>query len=268
MTAEFFGPQGDTGAAPGNVSGEPNLTEEKAPTKWGVGHVIKASDEPGSPIRFRFTERKIDRDGEVIESAGVDLMSFKANPIIFWLHGRGDYDMAGTPMGGGPIPIAHALTGLEDDPDTIKQTKTFVDGDVLFDPAEIDPFAAMIEAKYRRKTLNAVSIGFMPITVSDEAVFPNQRGQTFVTSELLEVSAVPIPALRSALARRDFDDLVHKCAEYDHPLAIGYVDLVQNFMDDNAPEIEIPKVNDDLEYRLRAALVGLDMTIHSITRPR
>ncbi len=239
---------------------------EKVPTKWGIGHVIKASDEPGSPIRFRFTERKVDRDREVIESAGVDLTYFKQNPVIFWLHGRGDYDMSSTPMGGAFIPIGHALTGLGDEPDTIKQTKTFIDGDILFDPLEVDPFAAMIEAKYRRRTLNAVSIGFVPVITSKEPVFSGQTGDTYVTSELLEVSGVPLPSLRSALARRDFDDLVSKCAEYDHPLPISYIDLVQNFMDDNAPEI--PKVNGDLEYRLRAALVGLDMTIHNITRPR
>ncbi len=237
--------------------------EKRIPTKWGVGHVIKASDEPGSPIRFRFTERKVDRDGEVIESAGVDLTFFRENPIILWGHGRGGV----LPVGNAPVPIGHALTGHNGEPDTIKQTKSFIDGDILFDPPEVDEFAAMIEAKYRRGTLNAVSIGFLPIITSEEPVLPKQNGITFVTSEMLEESAVPLPSLRSALARRDFDDLIHKCAEYDHPLATDYIDLVQNFMDDNAVKIETPKDN-DLDYRLRAALVGLDMTIHNITRPR
>ena len=223
--------------------------------RYAPSYVLKANDDGST--KWRLTERRVDRDGEVVESEGGRLDNFKLNPIVLWGHGRGGL----LPMGNSPVPIGKI------NPDSMKQTKKFIDGDVMFDDEGMDPFAAMIGNKVQNGFLNTGSIGFIPITVSDETVFPNQTGQTFVQWELLEFSIVPIPALQTATARREFDDLVSKSIKYDHPLAVDYIDLVQNFMDDNAPEIEAPKVNGDLEYRLRAALVGLDMTIHNITRP-
>ncbi len=250
---QFFGP--DDGQTSETVA------EVKAEKRYAPSHVLKANDD-GS-IKFRLTERRVDRDGEVIESDGGRLENFKLNPIVLWGHGRTGL-MGGIQGSESPVPIGKVS------PDSIKQTKKFIDGNVIFDEEGKDPFAEMIGDKVRNGFLNTGSIGFIPITVSEEAVLPNQNGVTFVQWELLEFSIVPIPALQTATARREFDDLVSKSIEYDHPLAIGYVDLVQNFMDDNAPEIqaEITMPNRDLEYRLRAALVGLDMTVHNITRPR
>lgn len=224
---------------------------------YAPSYVVKANEDGST--RFRLTERRVDRDGEVVESEGGRLDNFKLNPVVLWGHGRTGL-MGGFQGSISPIPIGKI------DPDSIKQTKRYIDGDVIFD--EEDPFAALIGNKVRNGFLNTGSIGFAPITVSEEAVLPNQTGVTFVQWELLEFSIVPIPALQTATARRDFDDLVSKSIEYNHPLATEYIDLVQNFMDDNAVEIETPKKSSDMEFRLRAALLELDLTAYNITRPR
>ena len=229
-------------------------TETEMDKRYAASYVLKGNDDGST--RFRLTERRVDRDGEVIESEGGRLDNFKMNPIVLWGHGRGGL----LPMGSAPVPIGKI------NPESMKQTKRFIDGDVTFDEGGMDPFAAMIGDKVRNGFLNTGSIGFVPITVSDETVLPNQTGVTFVQWELLEFSIVPIPALQTATARREFDDLVSKSAEYDHPLAVDYIDLVQNFMDDN--KIESPKPSNDLDLRLRAALVSLDLTLFNMTRPR
>lgn len=256
----FFGPI-DKGSTPGSSERAPENTETEMDKRYGTSYVLKGNDDGST--KFRLTERRVDRDGEVIESEGGRLDNFKMNPIVLWGHGQ--TGMAGGVQGSiAPVPIGKI------NPDTMKQTKKFIDGEVTFD--ENDSFAAMIGDKVRNGFLNTGSIGFIPITVSDETVLPNQTGVTFVQWELLEFSIVPIPALQTATARREFDDLVSKSAEYDHPLAVDYIDLVQNFMDDNLSAIEskspIVRHNNDLEHRLRAALVSLDLTLFDMTRPR
>ncbi len=231
------------------LMGDEIFDRENAVKQYAPSHVLKANSDGST--KFRLTERRVDRDGEVIEPEGVRLDNFKLNPIVLWGHGRGGL----LPSGASPVPIGKI------NPDTMKQTHRFIDGDVTFDMD--DPFASLIAGKVENGFLNTGSIGFIPITVSDDTVLPNQTGVTFLESELLEFSIVPIPALQTATARREFDDLVSKSIEYDHPLATEYVDIVQNFMD----EPEKPASN-DWENRLRAALVGLDLTVHNISRPR
>lgn len=124
----------------------------------------------------------VDRYGEIIDQESWDLKHYKKNPVILW---------------------AHNLTFGEDRPPIGKAMKVkVVEGnlqfDIQFDMA--DPFAADIFRKYKEGFLNAFSVGFIPHRVErvDDEAQPNLRA-VLKDNELLELSAVPVPANPEAL---------------------------------------------------------------------
>lgn len=119
----------------------------------------------------------VDRQGDVVEQAGWDLTNFKNNPVIPWAH---DYSQP---------PVARAVEiGVQDG---VLQMK------VQFPPEGLYPFADTIWNLYRNQFLFAFSVGFIP---EEPAEGWNWEGNTFAKSELLEVSAVVVPANPQALA--------------------------------------------------------------------
>jgi len=119
----------------------------------------------------------VDRYQEIINQETWQLDNYKSNPVILW---------------------AHNLTFGEDRPPIGKAVRVGVeDGklvfDIQFDMA--DSFAADIFRKYKEKFLNAFSVGFI---AHQEAV--DDSGHTILlNNELLELSAVPVPANPMAL---------------------------------------------------------------------
>jgi HK97 family phage prohead protease len=150
---------------------------------------VKAVPENEGPIEFVCSEESDDRAGDLVHADGWDLAAFKRNPVLPWSH---DYRVA--PIG--------------------RWQKVHVEGKQLLGLATFDrndPFAAQIEAKYRAKFLNAVSVGFRPIEFAEREerkdANPFRRGYEFKRQELLEISAVSVPmhprALRKGLALAD-----------------------------------------------------------------
>lgn len=147
---------------------------------------------PGDPIRFIASTSDVARDNMMIDAAGWQLDNFRRNPVFQWAH-----DYTAPPIG--------------------KVTKIDIDGDklmadVVFD--QDDDFAQKIERKYRKGLLNAVSVGLDILAIEP----PDDGGpMRAVRQELLELSAVPVPADPGALSTlqgrafrayaRDFDRL-------------------------------------------------------------
>ena len=125
------------------------------------------------PIRFVAGTEGMKMDGRDYRMAGMDLARFEANPVVMWCH-----DLTTPPIGRGDASI---------DGDRLLL-------DVEFDLA--DPFAAEIDGKYRRGFLNAVSMTAIP-TDGNGGMGP-RRG-VVEHSELVEVSAVPVPLDPDAL---------------------------------------------------------------------
>lgn len=118
----------------------------------------------------------VDRHGEVIDQAGWDFKNFKKNPVFLWSHNSG--------MGEARPPIG-------------KVKKLWFEGSgkkqrLMFQPQFDleDSFAKDIYRKYRDGFLNAFSVGFIPLEAENN---------TYTKSELLEISAVPIPANPNAI---------------------------------------------------------------------
>ena len=123
---------------------------------------------------FVASEESEDRMGDIIEVDGWDFSEFKKNPV-FMLH----HDHAILPIGNVRI--------LKKDG---KQLLAGVEWDTE------DPLAAFVQGKYQRGFMRAVSVGFRPLEMEH-----SDKGYRFKKQELLELSAVAVPAHPHALAK-------------------------------------------------------------------
>lgn len=145
------------------------------------GSIIKNIDPEKRQIEFVISTACVDRYGDIVEVSGWDLKNYKANPVVLFGHN------SSIP------PIGKAI-------------KTWKDGDALrsiaeFMPQDISAFAHSIFRMYQEKFLRAVSVGFKPLKW--ERIVDEEGNETwsyrFKKQELLEFSAVPIPANPEAL---------------------------------------------------------------------
>lgn len=134
---------------------------------------VKSVDEARGVITFLGTTPAVDRYGDVVMPRGAEMGSYRANPVFLWAH---NYAM---------MPIGKSLGERTSDKG--------VEFDIQFDLE--DPMGAAAYRKYKEGFLNATSIGFIP-----KEMEPLQRGgYKYTRWELLELSAVPVPANPEAL---------------------------------------------------------------------
>ena len=147
-----------------------------------VKHVIDAEE---GRVRFTLTSLTLDRDSDVVMPIGGRLENFIKNPVVLFGH-----DTYTRP------PIGKV------DINTISQSRESLEADILFDLD--DPFAELVFKKVSTGFMNAGSIGFIPITWSEDVIVEGQRGWTFKEWELLEFSIVPVPANPNALIMNSY----------------------------------------------------------------
>jgi hypothetical protein len=145
------------------------------------GSVIKSINQELRQIEFIISNASVDRYGDIITVSGWDLKMYKQNPVVLFGH-------------------------LSSIPPIGKSIKTWKEGDALraiaqFMPADLSPFADSIYRMYLEGYLRAVSVGFRPLKY--EPIMDDNGDYTyaykFIKQELLEFSAVPIPANPEAL---------------------------------------------------------------------
>lgn len=143
--------------------------------------LTKSVDEKKRQITVTMTTDKPDRDGDIVEPSGLDFTHFEKNPVVQWAH-----DLTKPPIG-------KVIK--------IMQKKRTADAVVQFADTE---FAHEVFGLYAEGYLNAWSLGFLPkkgmVNYIDATA-----GLHFIEAEVVELSAVPVPANPDALSKALYD---------------------------------------------------------------
>src|SRR5688572_30383451 len=141
-------------------------------------------------LHMRASDETLDRYQEIIAASGWRLENYRRNPVIQNAHQYGDIIFT----------IGQAL-------------KTWVSGRELLQTWKFasreNPFAKIARDLYRGGYLRAASVGFVPIRW-EAGTEKDGYKRRYVEQELLEVSAVGIPANPNALALAVKDGAVAK----------------------------------------------------------
>lgn len=153
-----------------------------------LAYVERAEGDADNVFRFRASSAAIARDGLAIPASAWDFTHFLNNPVVMLSHGFGPAQ---------DVPIGHAQDIQRDDMGLIAE--------VNFDPD--DPHAQSVMRKLRRRDLNAVSVGFRILSITDKDGNPVEgffmpEGAIVTKAELLEISVVSVPADPHALLMR------------------------------------------------------------------
>src|SRR5258706_662930 len=145
---------------------------------------------PSPVLDFISSDETLDRYDEIISPGGWKLANYQRNPIFQNAHKYGDIIFT----------LGKALiTEIRTRPSTINsQPSTCLYQRIEF-ATDVNPMAKIAYGLYKGKFLNAVSVGFVPVRWENGTEKTSYR-RKFLEQELLEVSAVGIPANPNALA--------------------------------------------------------------------
>lgn len=165
------------------------------------------NDEEKSFIATASTD-DIDRDGDILATGGWKLKNFKKNPIVLWQH---DASL---------MPIAKA--------ENVWVEENKLKFKPIFAPSDVNPFAEQVYNAYKKGFLTSFSVRFDPIEWEDMPVDKEKpmlrQGRKYKSSELLEISAVNVPANPNATKSTELLDFVVKSYLYENKSNIN-VDL-------------------------------------------
>lgn len=143
----------------------------------------KQGEEDGTTVAYIST-KDIDRDGEVLEPEGAELKFFRKNPVVMFGH---DYSQ---------LPVGKAQWIKTDEKGLIAKTE--------WAPTQL---GEDLKKLYNNGFMRAFSVGFIP----REWVDGDKDGEpkrTYKKWDLLEYSAVPVPANPYALALASAEGIV------------------------------------------------------------
>ncbi len=150
--------------------------------KWNaVGVAASAvAERAAGPVTFVLSTDEVDRHGDVVSADGWRLEAYRENPVLLWAH---DY--------------RHPAIG--------RALSVWMEPHRLLAKVEFAPsvFAQEVASLYAAGFQWGVSVGFRPMRWEErrESRTGALVGLRYLEQELLEVSAVPVPANRSALRR-------------------------------------------------------------------
>lgn len=155
-------------------SGKPGLRGQ-IPVKITIPDGVE-----GDCIDMRASDETVDRYDEVVKAMGWELDNYLKNPVIQNSHQYGNIIFT----------IGKALI-------------TKVEGNALVQrwqfASDVNPMAKIAFGLYKGQYLNTSSVGFIPLDWTNGSK-AGEPARTYIRQELLEVSAVGIPANPNALA--------------------------------------------------------------------
>lgn len=159
------------------------LAAPDAPAPAGLSRSLPltlADAGAGEPLTVIASTGAVDRHGDTVAPDGWQLDAYRANPVILWAH---DYRQPA---------IGRAVAVWRDGPALLARLE--------FAPTE---FARTVDTLYRQGYQRGVSVGFRPLRFAErrDARSGAFLGIRFLEQELLEISAVPVPANGAALLR-------------------------------------------------------------------
>jgi HK97 family phage prohead protease len=140
---------------------------------------VKGIDTEARKIKFIISTESIDRYGDSVSAKGWDLGPYKKNPVVLFAHDNGR------------PPIAKATE--------VRVENNRLVATAQFPNRELSDFAFMIYQLYLEGYMRATSVGFIPHKWSWVEDKDRVLGIDFEEQELLEFSAVPVPANPEAL---------------------------------------------------------------------
>ena len=163
----------------------------------GAARINAANHAPdGGPALFVLSTDEVDRHGDVVAAEGWNLEFYRRNPVLLWAH---DYRR----------PAIGRAVSLWAEPHRLLARMEFAP----------TAFAQEVAALYRAGFQWGVSVGFRPLEFEErrDAATGAFLGIRFLRQELLEVSAVTVPANRSALRRPGVPDGMGAAASAGRP---------------------------------------------------
>ena len=156
----------------------PTLSRAEREFAGAAGDGIKAAGV--APVTFVLSTDDVDRHGDVVSADGWRLEAYLRNPVLLWAH---DYRH----------PAIGRAVSVWAEPHRLLAKMEFAPG----------AFAQEVAALYAYGFQWGVSVGFRPIRWEERRDGRTGAflGLRYLEQELLEVSAVPVPANREALRR-------------------------------------------------------------------
>lgn len=142
---------------------------------------VRTINEEKRTIDFIISTASNDRMNDTIAVDGWDLKAYKKNPVVLFAHDSRE------------PPIGKASNIKK------RSEKGHLVARAEFTPEEINPFGFSIFQLYVHGFMKAVSVGFRPIQLEFADDEKRPGGIDFLKQELLEFSAVPVPANPEAL---------------------------------------------------------------------
>ncbi len=163
---------------------------------------VRVRQVPGADrvLRFIASTEEVARDGDIIRVTGWETERFEKNPVFLWGH---RYD---EPPIGRVIRIRKVARPKDGREPRLEIDVEFAGLTQLHERAET------VCLLYRDAFLNAVSVGFLPLEFQDLTDDQKKElglgawGRVIKRAELLEVSAVPVPADSGAVLIEDDED--------------------------------------------------------------
>lgn len=153
-----------------------------------LGHV-KSIDRENMTVTAHVSTFQWDRMDERFEKGAWNLQDYMKNPVVLWGHNSFD------------LPIGKAVSVSEDEQGLVATT--------MFDKA--NEKSMEVFGLFERGFLNAFSVGFIPKRWRFESIEGSEKkGLIFEKADLLEYSAVSIPANPGAIVSREFVEVVSK----------------------------------------------------------